>query len=153
MLGKFTWCCKDNHLIYEHVLYSCQGIQSFSKAIEANNESTLIYRHISIIVTWILCYCDITVKLGYIVAYPVDNKYQFPLHPYHSFHQLSHKFAIPVSSVQQPGPAITLQTIFIFHYYQQPHTWWTYLSLSIPVTYTSLTGSSTTDPWKWVNVV
>ena len=63
-------------------MYSCQGIQSFSKVIEANNELTLIYRHIVIIVTWILCYFDSTVKLGYIVASPVGNKHQFPLHPY-----------------------------------------------------------------------
>ena len=49
MLGKFTWCCKDDYLIMS--MYLRQGMQSFSKAIEANNELTLIDRHIVIIVT------------------------------------------------------------------------------------------------------
>ena len=40
MLGKITWYCKDNHLIYKHVLIS--GMQSFSEVNEVN-KLTLIY--------------------------------------------------------------------------------------------------------------
>ena len=38
-----------------------------------------------------------------------------PLHPYHNLHQLSHKFPVPISSVVQSGPAITLLIYTIIH--------------------------------------
>ena len=37
--GKITWYCKNNHLIYKHVLIS-EWYNPLSEVIEANNELT-----------------------------------------------------------------------------------------------------------------